>query len=61
MSLLEMHDVSKCYHEGENEVQAVSNVELSVERGARGGDGSERFRQVHAPHDRGQPRGTDER
>ena len=34
MSLLEMHDVSKCYREGENEVQAVSNVELSVERGA---------------------------
>jgi putative ABC transport system ATP-binding protein len=34
MSLLELHDVSKVYGEGANEVNALANVNLFVERGA---------------------------
>lgn len=34
MSVLEMHHVSKIYGEGDNEVDAISDIELAVERGS---------------------------
>ena len=61
-SALELRQVSKMYGSGPSEVHALSDVDLSVERGELVADhGPERLWQEHPPDDRRQPRGGDGR
>ena len=61
MSLLELHQVSKSYGEGETAVRALEDINLSVDAGHLVAVmGPIRLGQVHTAHDRRQPRGADE-
>ena len=62
MSLLELHDISKFYGEGETAVRALYEIDLSVDEGHLVAVmGPVRLGEVDAAHDRRKPRGTDER
>ena len=62
MSLLELNKISKCYGEGSTLVQALTDIDLSVDRGPSGRrHGAVRLGQVDPAHHRREPGGADER